>query len=304
MDETSPSRFSKETIGLMYGFFGMFCFSLTLPATRVAVRELDPMIVGLGRSLVAAVLAISFLCAARAPLPSRSQFKSLYITAAGIVLGFPVLSAWALHRVPASHGAITLGLIPLGTAVVARLRAGEQPSLRFWTVSSIGSTTVVAFALVTGGGKVQLADLVLFAAVLAAALGYAEGGRLARELGGVRVICWALVSAAPIVAVPVIFAIARHGLAASPVSWLGFAYVSTFSAFFGFFLWYRGLALGGIARVSQIQLLQPFLTILASGLLLGERITTLTLCFALAVVGCVAATRTTTVAKPNLSTQS
>ncbi len=290
-----------KALGVVYGFIGVLCFSLTLPATRVAVRDLDPTIVGLGRALIASVFASLFLCIGRHPVPSRRQFKSLFITAAGVVVGFPILSAWAIRRVPAAHGAVTLGLLPLASAVAGRLRAGEQPSDKFWIASCMGSATMVVFALVSGGGKLHLADLALIVAVFPGALGYAEGGRLARELGGLQVICWALVVSAPFIVVPVALAIAWHGLLASPISWLGFAYVSVFSAFFGLFAWYRGLALGGIARVSQIQLLQPFLTIFASGLLLGERVTPVTIGFALAVVACVAAGRATIVLRPKHS---
>ena len=275
----------------------MVCFSLTLPATRAAVADLDPIIVGLGRALVASALAGLFLFIRRQPLPSRQQFKSLTIVAAGVVIGFPLLSTWAIHRVPAAHGAIVLGLMPLATAVAAVLRAGEHPSRSFWSASFAGSATVVAFALVTGGGKAHIADLALVGAVVAAALGYAEGGRLARDLGGAQVICWALLVAAPFLIVPVASAVVKHGLAASPTAWFGFAYVSVVSMFLGFFAWYRGLALGGIARVGQIQLLQPFLTIFASAILLGEKVTSITIGFAIAVVVCVVIGRAASVSR-------
>jgi len=288
---------SPESSGLFWGFVGVACFSLTLPATRVAVADLDPTIVGLGRAVVASVLALLFLLFSRQPFPSREQFKSLLITAAGVVVGFPLLSAWAIHRVPAIHGAIVLGLLPLATAVAGVLRAGERPSGAFWVASCVGSATVVVFALVTGGGTAHIADVALAGAVVAAALGYAEGGRLAREMGGAQVICWALLVSAPFLLLPVGLAIYHHGLSATPAAWLGFAYVSAVSMFLGFFAWYKGLSLGGIARVGQIQLLQPFLTIFASALLLGERVTLVTIGFALAVVACVAVGRNATVSR-------
>ena len=290
-------RLNSETTGLIYGFIGVFCFSLTLPATRAAVADLDPTIVGLGRALVASVLAACYLFFRRQPLPSRVQFKSLFLVAAGVVVGFPLLSAWAIHRVPAAHGAIVLGLLPLATAVAGALRAGERPSGAFWLASSVGSAAVIAFALFTGGGRLHPADIALVGAVIAAALGYAEGGKLARDLGGAPVICWALLVAAPFLVVPVGFALYQHGFSASPTAWLGFAYVSVVSMFFGFFAWYRGLALGGIARVGQIQLLQPFLTLLGSAVLLGEKITPVTVGFAVVVVFCVAAGRKTAVSR-------
>ena len=297
MSQQSSIHVSSETLGLIYGFIGVFCFSLTLPATRAAVADIDPTIVGLGRALVAGVLASIFLFASRRPVPSRTQFKSLFIVAAGVVVGFPLLSAWAIHQVPATHGAIVLGLLPLATAVAGVLRANERPSHAFWVAGFIGSATVVTFALVTGGGKAHIADLALVAAVIAAALGYAEGGRLARELSGAQVICWALLISAPFLLVPVALAVYQHGLSASPTAWLGFAYVSVVSMFLGFFAWYRGLALGGIARVGQIQLLQPFLTIFASALLLGEKVTMVTIGFALTIVACVAIGRKAAVSR-------
>ena len=281
----------------MYGFAGVCCFSLTLPATRVAVAEINPTIVGLGRALAGAVLAALYLLLVRAPVPSRAQFHSLLIIGLGMVIGFPLCLSWAVQRVPASHGAIVLGLLPLATAVAGGLRTGERPSRAFWTASVVGSVLVVTFTLVTGGGAVRVADLALLVAVVTAAIGYAEGGRLAREMSGAQVISWSLLVAAPFLVVPVALAIGRYGLAASPVAWLGFAYVSSVSAFLGFFAWYRGLALGGIARVSQMQLLQPFLTLLASALLLGEQITLIGLGFALTIMACVAIGRRAAIAR-------
>ena len=235
-----------------------------------------------------ALLAGIYLLIIRQPLPTRAQFKSLLVIGIGMVIGFPLCLSWAIQRVPASHGAIVLGLLPLATAVVGAIRAGERPSRAFWAASVIGSVLVVAFTLVTGGGSIQLADLALLGTVVTGGIGYAEGGRLAREMSGARVISWSLLVAAPFLIIPVALAIHRHGVAASPGAYLGFAYISSVSAWSGFFAWYRGLALGGIARVSQLQLLQPFLTLLASALLLGEQITLVAIGFALAIVACVA----------------
>lgn len=301
MNQQSSARpvtnWGAETRGLIYGFIGVVCFSLTLPATRAAVADLDPIIVGLGRALVGAVLASIYLLIIRQPLPSRAQFKSLLVIGIGMVIGFPLCLSWAIQRVPASHGAIVLGLLPLATAVVGAIRAGERPSRAFWAASVIGSVLVVAFTLVTGGGSIQLADLALLGTVITGGIGYAEGGRLAREMSGARVISWSLLIAAPFLIIPVALAVHRHGVAASPAAWLGFAYISAVSAFGGFFAWYRGLALGGIARVSQLQLLQPFLTLFASALLLGEQITVVAIGFALAIVACVAIGRKATIAR-------
>ena len=297
MKQRYAARLSAETRGLIYGFLGVVCFSLTLPATRAAVADLDPIFVGLGRALVGAVLAGIYLRIIRAPLPSRAQLRSLLVIGIGMVIGFPLCLSWAIARVPASHGAIVLGLLPLATAVVGALRTGERPSRAFWLASVAGSALVVAFTLVTGGGAVHPADLALLGVVITGGVGYAEGGRLAREMSGAQVISWSLLIAAPFLIIPVAISVHRHGVAASPAAWLGFAYVSSISAWSGFFAWYRGLALGGIARVSQLQLLQPFLTLFASALLLNERITVVGLGFALAIVACVAIGRRTAIAR-------
>ncbi|MBW4659039.1 MAG: DMT family transporter [Drouetiella hepatica Uher 2000/2452] len=283
----APKDIDLETLGLAYGFLGVLTFSLSLPATRLAVADLDSTFVGLGRAIVASVLAALLLKITRQPLPAQRHLPNLFIVVAGVIVGFPVLSAWAMQSLPASHGAIVLGILPLATALAGAFRAGDRPSAAFWLCSSLGSAIVVGFTVVTGGGVIQIADLALLGAVAAAALGYAEGGRLSRELGGWQVICWALVLSAPVLAVPVAIVVAQQGLHASWSAWLGFGYVSLFSMFLGFFAWYHGLAIGGVARVSQMQLLQPFLTLFASALFLRERITVLAVMTALVVVALV-----------------
>jgi drug/metabolite transporter (DMT)-like permease len=282
------ARPSDEATGLLFGGLGVLSFSMTLPATKLAVAELDGTIVGLGRALVAAVLAAIVLAARRERPPSRRQLGGLAIVAAGVVVGFPLLSAWAIERVPAAHGAVVTGLLPLATALMATARAGERPSRAFWLVSLAGLGAVLLFAASMGGGAPQWADLLLLGAVAAAGLGYAEGGRLARELGGWQVICWSLLIAAPVVAVPVAVSISAHGLSAGPAAWIGFAYVAVVSMFLGFFAWYRGLAAGGIARVGQLQLAQPVLTLAWSAILLGETVSLPTVAAALAVIATVA----------------
>ena len=274
-------------LGLGYGFLGVLGFSLTLPATRAAVTDLDPTTVGLGRAVIAGLLATTVLWTTHQPLPDRKHWGSLLIVAAGVILGFPLLSAWAMQQLPAAHGAVITGLLPLATAIAAAVRVGERPSAKFWIASITGSATIVLFAIASSGGQIKSADVALVIAVAAAAIGYAEGGRLARILGGWQVICWALVMAAPILVIPVAIAISRHGLVASPTAWLGFGYVSVISQFVAFFAWYHGMALAGVARVSQLQLLQPFFTILFSVLLLGERVTFLMLGSACIVIACV-----------------
>ena len=301
MIDRNPARLDPEWLGMSYGLLGVLSFSLTLPATRVAVVELDPTFVGLGRAIVAAGLAAIALRVTRQPLPNRRHWRQLVIVAVGVILGFPLLSAWAMRQLPAAHGAVVIGLIPLVTAIVATVRGGERPSLRFWLASAAGSATIITFTLASGAGQIQppdlAADLALVGAVVAAAIGYAEGGRLARSIGGWQVICWALVLSAPILLVPTMLA-AEQGLTASPQAWLGFLYVSVVSQFFGFFAWYHGMAIAGVARVSQLQLLQPFLTIAFSALLLHEQITPPTLAAACIVIACVAIGRRSLVRQP------
>ena len=280
-----------DALGLVFGGLGVLSFSGTFPATKLAVAELDGTVVGLGRALVAALLAGIVLAGRREPLPSRAQWGGLAIVAAGVVVGFPLLTAWALTMVPSAHAAVIAGLLPLATATTATARAGERPSALFWLVSLVGLGAILLFAASMGGGAPQWADLLILAGVAAAGIGYAEGGRLARELGGWQVICWALLIAAPFIAGPVWVAAAEHGLTASPAAWLGFAYVSIISMFLGFFAWYRGLALGGIARVGQLSLAQPVLTLIWSVLLLGESVTAPTILAAGAVIATVAAGR-------------
>lgn len=252
---------------------GVIGFSLTLPATRLAVVELDPTFVGLGRAVVAAFIAGVALLAVRAPLPVGGQWLRLAGTALGVVIGFPLLSAWAMKTVPAAHGAVFVGLLPLVTALFGAALAGERPRLVFWISTLSGSLTIALFSLSSSDGHFQAADFLMLGATIAAGYGYAEGARLSRELGAWQTISWALVLSAPILLLPTL-ATAPEDF--SSVGWrsaAGFAYVSVISMFLAFIVWYKGLALGGIARVGQLQLLQPFLTIFAAALLLHEAIT-------------------------------
>lgn len=276
--------------GLLFGLIGVVCFSVTLPVTRLAVPELGGTFVGLGRALVAALLAAGLLIARRERLPDRRHWAGLAVVALGVVVGFPLLSALALKGLPASHSAVLVGLLPAATAVMAVLRAGERPSPLFWWGCAAGTGSVLFFAVAEGAGLPRPGDLLLLGAVLSAAVGYAEGGRLARELEGWRVICWALVFAAPFVAPPVWLSAGSVGHA-SPAAWASFAYVASVSMFLGFFAWCRGLALGGVARVGQIQLVQPVLTLFWAALLLREGIRPLTLAASLLVIASVAVTQ-------------
>jgi drug/metabolite transporter (DMT)-like permease len=288
VSEHARRGLSKETKGMWLGLVGVAVFSLTLPFTRIAVAELHPAFVAFGRAVVAALCAIPMLCYLRAPRPTLAQVRALLITALGVVVGFPLFSSIAMHYVPAAHGAVVLGVLPLATALFGALRFGERPSLGFWIAALVGSAVVIGFALRQGGGSFHIADLALFAAVLAAAMGYAEGGRLSQSMGGQQVICWALLLALPVTLPLTLWLGWHYGVQAGTPSWIAFAYVSLFSMFIGFFFWYKGLALGGIARVGQVQLLQPFMSLLGAAVIVGEALDASNLLFASAVVVIVA----------------
>jgi len=264
-------------------------FSFSLPATRLAVADLDPWVVAFGRATVAAALAAVYLMATRAPRPSRAQARSLAIVAAGVIVGFPLLTSLALAVQTAAHGAVVIAILPAATAVAAVKRAHEHPSRAFWLAATAGLVAVLAFVVSQGVGGVRAGDAFLLGAVVLCAIGYAEGGALSRALGGPATICWALVLAAPLTAA--VLAIALTGLHAGAGAWLGFAYVAVVSMFLGFFAWYAGLARGGVARIGQVQLAQPVLTLGWSAALLGEHVGPGTALTALAVLACVAATQ-------------
>ncbi len=286
-------RIDDETAGMGLGFLGVAAFSLTLPVTRHAVEYFSPVFIGCGRGFVAALAALAYLLLSRSRVPSRRDLAGLAVVAAGVVFGFPLMSAYAMLHVPSAHGAVMLGILPLATAFVGTLIAGERPSTPFWLAGVVGAGAVIVFALVQNdAGGLHLADLALLGAVAAAAIGYAEGARLSRTLGGWQVICWALVLSLPLLAVPTAYEVFRLDLRAPTAqAWSGFLYLSLISQFFAFFFWYRGLALGGIARVSQVQLLQIFLTLFASAFMLKETVDATTIGFAVFVVATVAVSR-------------
>lgn len=290
----TPSRrvtSATEPTGLALAALGVVGFSLTLPATRVAVADLDPFLVAFGRALVAAGLAAAFLRATRLPWPSRAQARRLLLVVIGVVVGFPLFTSLALITETSSHGAIVVGVLPAATAIWAVVRAGERPSAGFWLAAAAGLCAVLAFAIVQGARGLEAGDLFLLAAVALGGLGYAEGGAVSRELGGSRTICWALLLALPAVVPIVIVAIAAGGLRASVEAWAAFSYLSVVSMLLGFFAWYAGLARGGVARASQVQLAQPLLTLGWSVLLLGEQVHPAAVPAALAVLASVAATQ-------------
>jgi drug/metabolite transporter (DMT)-like permease len=282
-------------VPLFLGFLGVLAFSFTLPATRIAVEELDPTFVGIGREALAAIPAGLILLVSRAPLPSLRQLLRIGIVAFGVVFGWPLFTAIALQDLTSAHSAVIVGLLPAATAVAAVLRAGEHPSRGFWLASFAGLVAVLAFAASQGAGLLSTADLLVLVAVALGAIGYAEGGALARELGGWRVICWAVLLSAPLTVPVGAIAAASSDLHAGGDAWVGFAYVAAVSALLGFFPWYAGLARGGVAQIGQVQLIQPLLTLAWSALLLGEHVGVATLVASIAVLASVVATQRTRV---------
>ena len=275
---------SEVALGLFLGFLGVACFSLTLPATVLALESLSPWFIALGRAALAGILAAAILAISGGPRPSRHDLLPLAVAAAGVVFGFPLFTSWAMQHVPSAHGGVVLGILPLMTALFGAVLSGERPSAGFWVSAALGSAVVVVFSLREGGGRIEIADLALVAAVASAALGYAEGARIARRLGAWQTICWALVLSLPLTLPLTAWSwAAAESRTVGTEALLGFLYVALGRQLFGFFAWYRGLAIGGTARVSQMQLLQPFLNILAGAVLLGERVGWETVAFALAV---------------------
>ncbi|UAK31531.1 DMT family transporter [Nocardia asteroides] len=284
----SRTPLSPRPTGLTWGLVGVAAFSLTMPLTRVAVGGLSPLFIGSGRAVVAAVLAGATLAATRQTVPGSRQWLRLAVVAAGVVVGFPILTSYALSVTPASHGAIVVALLPAATAVTAVLRTGEQPTRAFWLFSLAGAIATVVFALLQSGGigRVHWADLLLFGAVLAAAVGYSEGALLAREIGSWQTVSWALILSSPLMLTLTVVAFGRQAPSGSAVEWACFAYLSAVSMYLGFFAWYRGLAIGPMSRVSQVQLVQPIMSLCWAALLLGERIGWLTFVGGLVVIAC------------------
>jgi drug/metabolite transporter (DMT)-like permease len=287
MHGTIERQSEARTRGWISGFVGVAIFSGSLPATRVAVTGLDPVFLTAARAVIAGVLALALLAILRAPRPARGDLAPLAIVALGVVVGFPLLTALALRHVTAAHSIVFVGLLPLATALFAVLRGGERPRPAFWLFSGLGSAVVAGFAFSRGIGASPAGDLLMLGAILVCGLGYAEGGRLSRRLGGWQVISWALVLSLP----PMLaLALVTHPATLSGITlpaWLGLAYVSLFSMLIGFVFWYRGLALGGIAAVGQLQLLQPLMGLALAALLLGEPVTSSMLAATVAVIACV-----------------
>lgn len=278
----------KTTDGWLSGLLGVLIFSGSLPATRLAVQGLDPIFVTCVRATIAGVLALLLLVAYRQARPERGDLLPLLLVALGVVLGFPLLTALALRHITSAHAIVFIGLLPLATAIFGVLRGGERPQMPFWIFSALGSGAVIAFAIRNGVSASPIGDVLMLLAIVVCGLGYAEGARLSRRFGGWQVISWALVLSLPIMLPlswwtrPATFDGVRHA-----ALW-GLAYVSLFSMLLGFVFWYRGLALGGIAGVGQLQLLQPFFGLVLAAALLHEQVPAAMIFVAIAVVICVA----------------
>lgn len=273
--------------GMLLGFIGIVCFSLTLPATSIAVPYFGETIVGLGRTVIASIIVSIIFIIKKEALPNKKQLKSISIVAAGAVLAFPLLTTYAMKSLPVSHGAIELALLPLATAGFAMWRVGERPSKRYWIASIIGAIAVLLYAMYLGLGQLQNGDIALILAVFILGLSYAEGGKLSKDLGSWQVIAWAILLGAPFFIIPVSLSMSADMFQAPMEAWISLFYLAVVSQFLAYVAWYGGMSLGGIARVGQIQYLQPFLMIGFSGLFLGESITGLTIVLALVVVICV-----------------
>ncbi|WP_369056464.1 DMT family transporter [Kineococcus terrestris] len=295
-----PLRATRS--GWLWGGTGVLAFSLTVPLTRVAVGGLPPLVVGAGRAVLAALAAAVLLALLRAPRPARRHLPGLAVVAGGVVVGFPVLTSLALQRVSAAHAALVIAVLPAATAVAAVLRGRERPAPVFWVAAGAGALAVAATTLLLGpAGPPSAADLLLVGAVVAAAAGYAEGARTARELGAWQTICWALLLGLPVTAPVAAVAWVAGGGApagAGAGAWLAFAYLGLVSSLAGFFAWYRGLAIGPVTSVSQTQLVQPVLTVLWSALLLGEALTPAVVLGCAAVVAAAAWAVRARVARP------
>lgn len=281
----------RTAAGWINGFIGVVIFSGSLPATRVAVLQFDPVFLTAARAAIAGALALALLLVFKQKRPARRDIASLVVVAFGVVVGFPLLTALALQHVTSAHSIVFIGLLPLATAIFGVILGGERPKPAFWMFSILGSALVAGFALSQGITTSAIGDALMLAAIIVCGLGYAEGARLSRALGGWQVISWALVLSLPIMTgVALVYRPPSLSTIESP-AWVGLAYVSLFSMLIGFVFWYRGLAQGGIAAVGQLQLLQPFFGLALAAALLHEPVTSAMLAVTVAVILCVAGAR-------------
>lgn len=291
-NQSMPARQTNNTTnGWINGAIGVLIFSGSLPATRVAVRDLNPIFLTVARASIAGILALGVLLLFRESRPAKKQLLPLVIVALGVVVGFPLLSALALQYVTSAHSIVFLGMLPLTTAIFGVMRGGERPRPAFWFFSILGSLLVIGFAIAQGLTASPVGDVLMLLAVIVCGLGYAEGAKLSKTLGGWQVISWALVLALPVMAPLMLFLLPSPFTEVDTAAWIGLGYVSLFSMLIGFVFWYRGLAQGGIAAVGQLQLLQPFFGLTLAATLLHEQVSTGMLGVTVGVILCVAGSR-------------
>ena len=266
---------SIETKGMLIGFVGISIFSLTLPFTQMAVNEMSPFFVAFARASIAGICALILLIFTKSKFPNKIQIRRLIIIVIGVIYGFPIFTSIAMKTLPSSHSGIVLGILPLAMSLFAAIKYKEKPSSSFWMISIFGTFIVISYTFIDNNGSLMIEDLWLLFAILFAAIGYSEGGTLAKEMGSIGVISWALVISLPInlFASYLFYEINYASISFQAI--ISLTYVGLFSMFIGFFFWYKGIAIGGISRVGQVQLIQPFLTIVGAYFLTNEKITTL-----------------------------
>ena len=275
---------SIETKGMLIGFVGISIFSLTLPFTQMAVNEMSPFFVAFARASIAGICALILLIFTKSKFPNKIQIRRLIIIVIGVIYGFPIFTSIAMKTLPSSHSGIVLGILPLAMSLFAAIKYKEKPSSSFWMISIFGTFIVISYTFIDNNGSLMIEDLWLLFAILFAAIGYSEGGTLAKEMGSIGVISWALVISLPInlFASYLFYEINYASISFQAI--ISLTYVGLFSMFIGFFFWYKGIAIGGITRVGQVQLIQPFLTIVGAYFLTNEKITTLNILFAFMVL--------------------
>lgn len=278
---------NRETKGMLIGFIGILVFSLTLPISKITVLSFNPYFIAFGRAALAGLVALIYLLYKQAPMPSKKDLAKFAVIALGVVFGFPIFTTVAMKEGSSSHGAVILGMMPLATTVIGVIRFKERPSIGFWLVSLLGAGLVMVYALLKSSGSFTYIDGLLVLGGICACVGYVEGGELSRKMNPRTVISWALVISLPINIVASYFTFNSSYWSADAIAWTSFVYLSLFPMYLGFFFWYEGLAIGGIARVSQVQLIQPFCTLLASSFFLGDHITLMNMVFAFLVVSTV-----------------
>lgn len=291
MDSGLANTHSGSISGWLNGLLGVVIFSGSLPATRIAVLHMDPFFLTFTRASLAGVLAVGLIVGFRQKRPHVSQILPLVVVSLGVVIGFPLLTAMALQHVTSAHSIVFLGLLPLTTAIFGVLRGAERPGIAFWIFSLIGSFLVMGFALSQSTSVSLTGDLLMLAAVAVCGLGYAEGAKLTRVLGGWQVISWALILSLPVMLYATVVTLPENFNHMTAATWAALGYVSVFSMLIGFIFWYKGLATGGIAAIGQLQLLQPFLGLGLSATLLHETVSPLMILATFGVIVCVIGSR-------------